>query len=906
VAKKIISVPQHKELGITPSSPESGYKKIYAKSNGAWYSLDSDGNEIALVQGEGTPNFIPRWESETLLSLDSSIYDDGEFVEIRPNGTQVAQINEDGITVNQDKEFSIISGASFQTVEEFDLTTEVAIPYPYIIKVGSRIFVSEYGKAIFEFDEDLNLVDTYTVDNYVYGLQYNPTLNRLYLGGWEYLIGEKYYLDLTTNLIVTATTLSERLTDYIAFNQLDNRIYTVNYVDATLDFYDEDYNYIGGEPLPGGTDVWGITTNQQNGKIYLSSSVGLNGQVLIYESTISGVNPIATVSYPGESFGIYNSFGADYDNDRNRAYVAIKDFIAVIDGDTDSSITTIDISSYGSYIRSIRYFDNQIIVTVNNTTSPANTYLLSINPDTYAITQIKSDTVNNFNLYNSGIYDGSHYYAIINQNSLIKVDDDGTNNLAKIVSSNLTETVTHTLQAKSGTLAHLEDFVTGKTIWVDSTYGNNTTAAKYNFVKPYATLAAAMAAAVSGDTIFVRPGTYTATSLKNGVNIHFENGTFITSGEFSDLGATVTCKITGHLDFSSSSSMFNIGGNNSDIYIEMNKITHNGSGYLLGMNPGSGNTSKLNFNCKSIIAQGFVNGQLNFDQGANVIMNVDSVIYAASAFNQRRIFTQFYDNFVGTADITFNTLTFLDNGTGAQYIAVVFSLGEGGSIKFNGNSVVSTNATEAGFEFENGLFSINSGGANSVFECNIKNIKTEARQLFASISGGEISSSKIFNNLNFTQNYASSTYKGAIRISRSYDKYKFKNCKFSVGSDGDDNNVIVGVGDNSNLPGIFAGQSDYFNIEFIDCQFIKESLGTDISPLILVDGENSNIAFKNCDIVFDGPLFSPAPFAIDADTLLEGNVYFKNTISNLDNSTNITDTALVSGFIGNDTNLTIL
>jgi hypothetical protein len=51
---------------------------------------------------------------------------------------------------------------------------------------------------------------------------------------------------------------------------------------------------------------------------------------------------------------------------------------------------------------------------------------------------------------------------------------------------------------------------------------------------------------------------------------------------------------------------------------------------------------------------------------------------------------------------------------------------------------------------------------------------------------------------------------------------------------------------------------------------------------------------------------SPIPFVVDADTLLDGEVYFKNTISNIDNSTNITDTALVSGFIGNDTNLTIL
>lgn len=42
--------------------------------------------------------------------------------------------------------------------------------------------------------------------------------------------------------------------------------------------------------------------------------------------------------------------------------------------------------------------------------------------------------------------------------------------------------------------------------------------------------------------------------------------------------------------------------------------------------------------------------------------------------------------------------------------------------------------------------------------------------------------------------------------------------------------------------------------------------------------------------------------AFNADTLSEGNVYFKETISNIDNGVNVTDTSAISGFIY-DTNI---
>lgn len=60
----------------------------------------------------------------------------------------------------------------------------------------------------------------------------------------------------------------------------------------------------------------------------------------------------------------------------------------------------------------------------------------------------------------------------------------------------------------------------GKSLYVDATHGSNTTGTRGRSDKPYLTITAAKAAAQSGDTIYVRPGTYNEKNLlKNGVNI---------------------------------------------------------------------------------------------------------------------------------------------------------------------------------------------------------------------------------------------------------------------------------------------------------------------------------------------------------------------------------------------------
>ena len=85
--------------------------------------------------------------------------------------------------------------------------------------------------------------------------------------------------------------------------------------------------------------------------------------------------------------------------------------------------------------------------------------------------------------------------------------------------------------------------------------------------------------------------------------------------------------------------------------------------------------------------------------------------------------------------------------------------------------------------------------------------------------------------------------------------------------------------------------------EFNNINVVKEETlsGTSINPMFGLDGTTSEIYVKNCDIYGEN-IFSGAT-AFNAGSLADGNVYFKNTTSNVDNGTNVTDTAIVSGFI---------
>jgi hypothetical protein len=50
MAKKILNIPEHATVSLTPGNPDSGNMKIYPKNDNEWYTLDSSGNESRLAK----------------------------------------------------------------------------------------------------------------------------------------------------------------------------------------------------------------------------------------------------------------------------------------------------------------------------------------------------------------------------------------------------------------------------------------------------------------------------------------------------------------------------------------------------------------------------------------------------------------------------------------------------------------------------------------------------------------------------------------------------------------------------------------------------------------------------------------------------------------------------------------
>lgn len=73
-------------------------------------------------------------------------------------------------------------------------------------------------------------------------------------------------------------------------------------------------------------------------------------------------------------------------------------------------------------------------------------------------------------------------------------------------------TITLTTTSPSGG-GGVSSVLTGDVLWVDAVNGNDATAISGRLDKPYLTITAALAAAVSGDLVYVLPGTYDETSL---------------------------------------------------------------------------------------------------------------------------------------------------------------------------------------------------------------------------------------------------------------------------------------------------------------------------------------------------------------------------------------------------------
>jgi len=132
----------------------------------------------------------------------------------------------------------------------------------------------------------------------------------------------------------------------------------------------------------------------------------------------------------------------------------------------------------------------------------------------------------------------------------------------------------------------------GNVVIVDDVYGNDSTGVAGDLSKPFLTLLAAQAAASSGQTILVYPGTYSSVPLgKNGVNWYFMPGatvSFSTIG-WQSLAGGFTYTVSGHGVFNCSSYLVDVGANNTNIDVTCNSSTC--FGFYFGSSPSNTNVT---------------------------------------------------------------------------------------------------------------------------------------------------------------------------------------------------------------------------------------------------------------------------------------------------------------------------
>jgi hypothetical protein len=136
------------------------------------------------------------------------------------------------------------------------------------------------------------------------------------------------------------------------------------------------------------------------------------------------------------------------------------------------------------------------------------------------------------------------------------------------------------------------------TVFVDTQFGDDVTGVREDEAKPFQTLAAALAIALPGDTIYVQPGQYNEDNLilRDDINWYFTEGAAlfnISTAIFTDAGGPVISEILGYGDFTSSDSILAISLN-SAITMEGQSFLATGNGLMFLASAVFPSVAKLN------------------------------------------------------------------------------------------------------------------------------------------------------------------------------------------------------------------------------------------------------------------------------------------------------------------------
>ena len=477
------------------------------------------------------------------------------------------------------------------------------------------------------------------------------------------------------------------------------------------------------------------------------------------------------------------------------------------------------------------------------------------------------------------------------------------------------------------TLDNLKNYFTtnssrGNLIYIDSVFGNDTTGATNDANKPFLTYSGASAIASSGDLIVIRPGNYSEKIiLKDGIKIYsYPNVVFSGNLEtfITDNNVAVNAEIYGYLNINCTNSGIEtnavyLQSTGTTLYMECGDIIINGNGNskvlwnfsnqevtikgktLKAFASNSSETIRIqsqtlsgnstNIECDSLVGRSVCFYIRSGNGNANINVLNDIVLEEPTSGNQPAII----HNGSGDVYVKANKIKT------TTYRAISTDLvNEDGNLYVDADLIESTNVTLAGLNNIYGALITNYGSSANTY-VKAKNMIADGGVVYLNISGSADRKTVLEGNMYSKQNLV-------IRNS-STRKLIIKNSTLRRGSD-TDNNIVVGMG-NYIIGNIFLGQYNGLSAEFDNVKIIKDETlsGTSTNPIFGLDGTTSEVYVKNCE-VYGENIFSGAT-AFNAGSLADGNVYFKNTTSNVDNGTNVTDTSIVSGFIY-DTNFKII
>ena len=464
----------------------------------------------------------------------------------------------------------------------------------------------------------------------------------------------------------------------------------------------------------------------------------------------------------------------------------------------------------------------------------------------------------------------------------------------------------------------------GKTLWVDDQFGDDATALRDRIDLPYKTIGAAITAASADDNIHIRTSSYTEDiTLKNLVNIYCDEGVVI-NGKITDGGNPAVSVVSGNgilQDTASTNQCIEITGNGSDVKIRLERITNTGSAIMQRATTGASSkliveTEILSGNIQNyfVTVGGNVDCTVKINQlcetasstGINAFVGVDARISAGAP-----------DGFSGTLNFSCPKMI-IQNGPNEDAGVALYiehTTTDTAKVYFNVDQIINNydkptyNSDPNSQNAALGTLNLNGNGEYLI---NVKDCYSKSRVGLMvgaadAISGGSAATgTTIFEGMIFSQRSAA-VRQVAFNDAANTSKLVIKNSSLMRGVDPQatailpDRNSVVILGDSGfgtqALGGIAVDVFDYINTEFIGTQIIKNA-DNGIAPAtaydpsldnaaVCVQGANSKVYFKGCDIV--NGIENQTPFASSSvagfdgvDSLDDGNanVYFKDTHSN--------------------------